>query len=50
MRKATLMMVNSGAALMSRSGGNDEKGKLVMEAGGKNGKEGSDRKFFGMGR
>ncbi len=26
------MMVRSGAALMSRSGGNDEEGKLVMEA------------------
>jgi hypothetical protein len=30
------MMVRSGAALMSRSGGNDGKGKLVMEAEGKN--------------
>ncbi len=39
------MMVRSGAALMNRSGGNDEEGKLVMEAGGKNGKGGGDNKF-----
>jgi hypothetical protein len=26
------MMVKNGAALMSRNGGNDEEGKLVMEA------------------
>jgi hypothetical protein len=30
------MMVRNGAALMSRSGGNDDDGKLVMEAKGKN--------------
>jgi hypothetical protein len=30
------MMVRSGAALMSRSEGNDGEGKLVMEAEGKN--------------
>ncbi len=34
-RKAVRMMVRSGAALMSRNGGNDEEGKLVMEAGKK---------------
>ncbi len=31
-RKAARMMVKNGAALMSRNGGNDEEGKLVMEA------------------
>jgi hypothetical protein len=30
------MMVRSGAALMSRSVRNDDEGKLVMEAEGKN--------------
>jgi hypothetical protein len=30
------MMVRSGAALMSRSGGNDGEGKLVMDAERKN--------------
>jgi hypothetical protein len=30
------MMVRSGVALMSRSGGNDGEGKLVMEVEGKN--------------
>jgi hypothetical protein len=39
------MMVGGGAALMSRSGGNDEAGKLAMEVKGKNGKKGSDRSF-----
>jgi hypothetical protein len=29
------MMARSGTALMSRSGGNDEEGKLVMEVRGK---------------
>jgi len=33
-RKATRMMVRSGVALMSRNGGNDSEGKLVMEAEG----------------
>jgi hypothetical protein len=30
------MMVRSGATLMSRSGGNDDEGKFVMEVEGKN--------------
>ncbi len=34
-RKAARMMARSGTALMSRSGGNDEEGKLVMEVRGK---------------
>jgi hypothetical protein len=33
------MMVRSGVALMSGSGGIDEEGKLVMEVGKKNGKK-----------
>jgi hypothetical protein len=39
------MMVRNGAALMSRSGGNDEARKLAMEAGGKTKKERSDMSF-----
>jgi hypothetical protein len=38
-------MVRSGATLMSRSGGNDGEGKLVMEAEGKKLKGGNDNKF-----
>jgi hypothetical protein len=39
------MMVRSGAALMSQSGGNDEEGKLVMEAGEKTEKGGAIASF-----
>ncbi len=41
------MMVRSGAALMSGSGGIDEEGKLMMEAGEKTEKGGATASFWG---
>ncbi len=45
-RKAALMMVRSGAALKSQSGGNDEKGKLVMEREEKTERRGATGSFL----
>jgi hypothetical protein len=42
------MMVKSGAALISRSGGIDDEGKLVMEAGEKTEKGGATTSFDGQ--